>query len=221
MGSVLRQLALVTTASAALVACNQAAKTPDDPNAAKVAEAAANPTFSVAKAGAAPILALRVRITADAIAVEESRFIRAPLRTGDGQPDLLVIGMAGGRIVHKYPIPDPLNAQVEPDDKGLHRTMRLPQASVWIYMPATRLDVIEVSPGRDDKTLPRGGRIETAAVLGRLCPNQRSIEDCALAAVARDDQGVPPVTIGPGTTTPTTGGGGTVQSPTLPLPPPK
>jgi hypothetical protein len=182
-----RHLALLAAVCALLSACSRGSGTEEDPNAARVAEAAANPTFSVAATAAEPILALQVLVTSDAVAVQDARFIRAPLRKGDGQPDLTVIGMVDGRIVHKYPIPDPLNAQVEPSDKGLHQRMRLPQASVWIYMPATRLDVIEISPGRPDETLPRGGRIETAPILARLCPDQRRIEDCAKEAVARGD----------------------------------
>lgn len=180
-------------------ACDKIAPKPEDPNAAKVAEAAANPNFSVA-ASAQSILALQVLITADTVSVQDARFMRAPLRKGDGQPDLLVLGMAGDRIVHRYPIPDPLEGQIEPTDKGLHGTMRLPQASVWIYMPATRFDVIEISPGRDDKTLPRGGRIEVGPVLAKLCPGDRRVEDCAQAAISRDDQGVPPPTTQPGET---------------------
>jgi len=211
-------LALAVLAGLALPACDRIAGQKADPNAAKVAEAAANPSFSVEKSSAQPVLALQLLITADAVSVQDARFIRAPLRKGDGQPDLLVIGMADGRIVHKYPIPDPLNAQIEPTDKGLHGTLKLPQASTWIYMPATRIDVVEISPGRDDKSLPRGGRIEIAPLLGRLCANQPKIEDCALAAVGRGDVGAPPATA------PGTAGGvdpSTVQSPTLPLPPPK
>jgi hypothetical protein len=198
---------LVLTALAALATgCNNKAS-PDanDPNAGKVAEAAANANFSVGPPGPGPVLALQVVLTPTAATSRDARFMRVPLRKDGGESDLMVIRMAGGRIVHKYPIADPLNAQVEPNDKGLHQTLRLPQASVWIYMPATRIDVIEISPGRNDDTLPRGGRLDMAAVLGRLCPNQPRIEDCAQRAVAA---------------TPTEPGDD-VQSPTLPLPPPK
>jgi hypothetical protein len=175
--------ACLLAATILLGACDRAPGKSEDPAAAKVAEAAANPSFSV-DAGARPILALRVRLTADTVSVQDARFLRAPLRGGDGQPDLLVLGMAGDRIVHRYPIPDPLNAQVESQDKGLHGTLRLPQAVVWIYMPATRFDVIEISPGRNDPALPRGGRIQIGPVLDRLCSGQKRVEDCAAAALA-------------------------------------
>ena len=204
--SALAATGLLVAAGLLVSACDKIAPKPEDPNAAKVAEAAANPNFSVS-ASAEPILALQVLVTNDTVSVQDARFMRAPLRKGDGQPDLLVLGMAGDRIVHRYPIPDPLEGQIEPTDKGLHGTMKLPQASVWIYMPATRFDVIEISPGRDDKTLPRGGRIEVGPVLAKLCPGDRRVEDCAEAAISRGDQNVPPPTTQPGATgDPATGG---------------
>jgi hypothetical protein len=156
-----------------------------DPHAQEVEAIAANSTFSVAAAAETPILALRVRITADTVQALDARFLRAPLRTGDGQPDLLVTGLSGGRIVHQYAIPDPLSAEIEVEDRGTHRTLRLPEATVWIYMPAVALDAVEISPAREDEALPRG-RVETAALLGRLCADAPSVEDCAHARLAEE-----------------------------------
>lgn len=206
MAHALLALTLAVAASASLFGCARQAD--DHPNAEQIKAAAANPTFTVAQTAPAPVLALRVQLTADTATVQEARFLRVPLRKSSGESDLMVIGMADGRIVHKYPLADPLNAQVEPNDKGLHQTLRLPQVSIWIFMPATRIDVVEISPGRDDDRLPRGGRLDIAPVLNRLCANERSIEACAARAVAAASVSPQP----PGTD---------AQSPTLPLPPPE
>lgn len=222
-------LILVAATAAVLTAsCAQQDPSEKDPNAQKVADAAANPTFSVAQAAPAPILALQLLVTPAGATVQNAQFMRAPLRKSGGEADMMVIGMTGGRIVHKYTIADPLNAQVEPNDKGLHETVRQPQAAVWVYMPATRIDVIELSPGRDDDTLPRGARIDMTAVYGRLCGRVPRIEDCAervLAATPTQPGGPttgPGTVAGPGIAGPGVVAPGTaVQSPTLPLPPPK
>jgi hypothetical protein len=192
MAQTLRSLVLVTVAAALVSGCAPSGGESDHPNSKQVEAAAASPTFSVTQTAPGPVLALQVLLTPQTATVQDARFMRLPLRKSGGESDMVVIGMVGDRIVHKYPIADPLNAQVEPNDKGLHQTLRLPQASIWIYMPATRIDVVEISPGRNDDSLPRGGRLDIGAVLGRLCANQRSIEECAARAVAATPTSPPP-----------------------------
>jgi len=171
----------------------------NDSQARQVGELAANAHYSVADAAKEPLLAFELRITPQAVEVVDARFMRAPLPRGQAEQDLIVIGMSGARIAHKYGFADPLDAQVEERDRGLHGSMRLPEARVWVYMPAVALDRVEISPARDDAKLPRGGRIDVAAVLRRLCAGA-PVDACAqraLSAAAANPATTPPPTSPP------------------------
>lgn len=157
----------------------------------RVAELSATARFSVATIADTPLLALEVQVTPDSVSVSDAQFVRAVLPRGEAEQDLMVVGFESERIAHRYGFADPLEAQEEDRDRGLHRTVRVSAGTVWIYMPAVALDRVEISPARDDPGLPRGGEIDAAAILQRLCGGA-AVPACAARALRAPPVAAPP-----------------------------
>lgn len=163
----------------------------DDAQALRVAELSAQARFSVAMTSDTALLALEVRVTRDSVSVTDAQFVRAVLPGGEADQDLMAVGLDGERIAHRYGFADPLEAQEEDPDRGLHRTLRMSAGTVWVYMPAVALDRVEISPARDDPSLPRGGQIDAAALLQRLCAGT-AVPACAARALSARAATAPP-----------------------------
>ena len=185
--------------SVMLAACQANERAPERnvTDADRLADLSGNSTFSVADSEAQPLLALQLRFTDAGASVVRSEFVSAPLPTGASDQDFTVMGLAGGAEAHKYAIPDPLEAQVETEDRGLHKTVRLPEALVWVYMPAVNLDSIELAPTREagfhgpTALNSRGTRIEMPPILQRLCNGGTDVGACARRALATPDAAAP------------------------------
>lgn len=151
-----------------------------------IQDAAADPTFDVGAMSATVLMAVELRVTATSVTPVGVSFVRAVLPTGHAEQDVRLMAMSDGRPLHSYAIADPLLMEEEITDGGPHRTVRLEEATTWVYVPVEtqRLELTPASPA----AFFQGGDVDLEPLVSSACGRFDNLRQCA-ATLAEESAG--------------------------------
>ena len=149
----------------------------------RLKSAAAGSSFDVSKAAPAPVLAVEVRVTPTSATAVQARFVRTGLQQASGEREIELTALAAGAPIHRQTMSDPLRMEEEIADGGKHRTVRLTEQTVWVYLP-TATETVEFAPL--DPTLQTvRTTLDLRPTVQALCASFPSIDQCASELVGR------------------------------------
>lgn len=185
---------LLAPSFATLALCACGGGEPKEPRAPtiedRVRAAPSNSSFDVAAAAHSAVLALEVIVTDRSVTANQARFVRAALPTGTSEPEMEVSALDGDDVIHRYLVPDPL--RVEDDETeagGRHRSVRVPEERLWIYLPLSA-QAAEIAPAHPSiKT--GSGRIDLVPIVRQLCTGFANVRECAVKrSLDQSDQAI-------------------------------